>query len=69
MIHTVQSFTDLESTPHSLFTRLGKLYAILFKDCREKLAEEAENTEEETCTIFSKNRQRLTQKSCRTEEV
>ena len=48
MIHTVQSFTDLESTPHSLFTRLGKLFAILFKDCRKKLAEEAEIAGEET---------------------
>jgi hypothetical protein len=42
MILTVQSFTDLESTRHRLFTRLGELSAILSKDQRRKLAEEAE---------------------------
>jgi hypothetical protein len=33
---------------HSSFTRLGKLSAILFKDCRKELAEEAEIAGEET---------------------
>jgi hypothetical protein len=33
---------------HRLFTRFGKLSAILFKDCRKKLAEEAEIAREET---------------------
>jgi hypothetical protein len=72
--------THLESTRHSLFTRLGELAVILFKDRSNKLAEEAERTalerswtkrtqKKKPCTIFSKNRQKLTQKSCRTKEV
>ena len=39
-----RAYTHLERTRHKLFTRFGKLSAILFKDHRKKLAEEAEHT-------------------------
>ena len=49
-----RAYTHLESTRHSLFTRLGELFVILFKYRRKKLVEEEENTEGETCTIYQR---------------
>jgi hypothetical protein len=43
-ILTGQSFMNLESMRHRLFTRLGELSAILSKDHHKNLAEVAEHT-------------------------
>jgi hypothetical protein len=55
-ILTGQSFTDLESTRHRIFTRLGELSAILSKDRRKKLAEVAK------CTTLERSWTKRTQK-------